>query len=64
MGYFQCANLTEASLIEASPQGQILIKANLAWVNLHGVDLKGDNFRKAHYLTFDQLSKVKILPVR
>jgi uncharacterized protein YjbI with pentapeptide repeats len=58
------ADLTKASLIETNLQGANLIKANLIKANLHGVDITGanlkeDNLREVHYLTFDQLSKVK-----
>ncbi len=50
---------TKASLVEANLQGADIIKANLAGANLHKVDLTEANLREAHYLTFDQLSKVK-----
>ena len=53
------ADLTKASLIEANLQRADIIKANLAGANLHRVDLTEANLREAHYLTFDQLSKVK-----
>ena len=53
------ANLTKASLIEANLQGANLIKANLHGVDITGANLKEDNLREVHYLTFDQLSKVK-----
>ena len=38
--------------------------ANLTWANLEraeldGAKLDGTNHKEAHYLTFDQLSKVK-----
>jgi uncharacterized protein YjbI with pentapeptide repeats len=40
--------------------------ANLRWANLEGANfeganLKGTKFREAHYLTLEQLSKVKTL---
>jgi uncharacterized protein YjbI with pentapeptide repeats len=35
--------------------------ANLEGANLEGANLEGAKFRDAHYLTFDQLSKVKTL---
>jgi uncharacterized protein YjbI with pentapeptide repeats len=53
---FREANLKWADLTEAG-----LIKANLQGANLHEVDITGANLREAHYLTFDQLSKVKTL---
>jgi len=45
----------------ANLQGADLIEANLEGANLEGANLEGAKFREAHYLTFDQLSKVKTL---
>ena len=36
-----------------------LTLANLKAAILEGANLKGTNIREAHYLTFDQLSKVE-----
>ena len=67
----QGANLRGANLIEAHIEGSILTGANLIGANLQGANLEGANFeganlegakfREAHYLTFEQLSKVKTL---
>ena len=35
--------------------------ANLEGANFEGAKLEGTKFREAHYLTFEQLSKVKTL---
>jgi uncharacterized protein YjbI with pentapeptide repeats len=35
--------------------------SNFRWANLEGAKLEGTKFREAHYLTFEQLSKVKTL---
>ncbi len=55
-GYFEGANFIGANLKESYLKG-----ANLREANLEGANLKGANFANAHYLTFDQPSKVKTL---
>jgi uncharacterized protein YjbI with pentapeptide repeats len=38
-----------------------LLESYLLWTNLTGANLEWAKFKEAHYLTFDQLSKVKTL---
>lgn len=54
-------NLTGANLEWANLMKVNLELANLRWANLEGANLEGAGLEGAHYLSFDQFSKVKTL---
>ena len=58
------SNLNEGYFEGANFIGADFIGANLREANLEGANLRGTNFADAHYLRFDQLSKVKTLSKR
>lgn len=53
------ANLEGADLEKTNLKGTNLREANLEGANIEGANIEGAKIKEAHYLTFEQLSKVK-----